>query len=504
MVKYTSQKQLSIEEFTTPFQQKLSPDNRWVKLSEIIPWDELVSVYCQSLSAKKGRPSVDPRRVIAAIIIKHKLVLSDEETVLQIQENAYLQYFLGYKSYEPEPVFVPTLFVEIRKRMGSELFKSMYKIIIDCYSETQKRKDKSRTKPKASSPQTVTDSDSDDDIPKPKGKLLIDATVAEQAIKFPTDLDLLNESRLISENLIDRLYKLTDLKIKPRTYRKVAHNEYLATAKKKRKARKVLRKAIRKQLNYLARNFKHIENLLDIIGTNSFPIPAKYQRKYWIILEIYRQQKEMYDNKMNKCSDRIVSISQPHVRPIIRGKSGKKTEFGAKIGVGMSNGLALPETISWDAYNESSDLKKHVENYKRWYGFYPRVLLADNIYGTRANRNYLKSLGIRFGGKALGRPKKQTEENREKIIQERQRKKKEYRERIPIEGKFGQAKNGYRLNYIRAKLQKTSESWIHSIFLVMNLMKLESIKNKSFFKMLFLAKKNVQRAFFIFCGFRYT
>jgi len=77
---------------------------------------------------------------------------------------------------------------------------------------------------------------------------------------------------------------------------------------------------------------------------------------------------------------------------------------------------------------------------------------------------------IRFGGKALGRPRKQTAENAEEIRQAKLQRKQDAVERIPIEGKFGQGKNGYRLNYIRAKTLKTSEAWINSIFFVMNLM----------------------------------
>ncbi|SDP16623.1 transposase, partial [Desulforhopalus singaporensis] len=65
---------------------------------------------------------------------------------------------------------------------------------------------------------------------------------------------------------------------------------------------------------------------------------------------------------------------------------------------------------------------------------------------------------------------KQTSENAEKIRKMKEQRIRDSRERIPIEGKFGQGKNGYRLNYIRAKLQKTSEAWINCIFLVMNLM----------------------------------
>src|SRR3989339_1571888 len=116
MIRYQSQNQISIEEFQTPFQLKLNSQNRWVKLSRMLSWDELATIYYQVMSTDQGRPGIDARRIIGAMIIKHKLVLSDEETVMQIQENPYLQYFLGYTSYEAEPVFSPTLFVEIFKK----------------------------------------------------------------------------------------------------------------------------------------------------------------------------------------------------------------------------------------------------------------------------------------------------------------------------------------------------------------------------------------------------
>ncbi len=178
----------------------------------------------------------------------------------------------------------------------------------------------------------------------------------------------------------------------------------------------------------------------------------------------------MHRDRRNRCDNRIISISRPHMRPIVRGKVGKKTDSGAKINVSMTDGLAFVDHIGWDAFNESKDLKQQVEEYKLRYGYYPETVLADQLYGSRENRKYLKESGIRYGGKALGRPPMKTPENAERLKRERQQRILDSRERIPIEGKFGQGKNGYRLNYIRAKLQKTSEAWINCIFLVMNLM----------------------------------
>jgi hypothetical protein len=474
MIRYRSQKQLPLAEFDWPFQVALDEKNRWVKMSQCIPWDELAEGYYQSLSEREGRPAKDARLVIGAVIIKHKLCLSDEETVAQIQENPYLQYFVGLPGYQMQAPFAPSLFVEIRKRMGQSVFDVFQGAVIDAV-ESAKRKQKTKT----------TNEDKDNEPPPPssgntadgktaerQGKLILDATVTPQAIRYPTDLSLLNEARQLSEKIIDELYPKTDWKKKPRTYRVNARKDYLAIAKQKRPAAKVRRRGIKQQLQYLRRNLGHIERLLKQWPEGTpIPLPRWLLYRYWVIQHVYEQQWEMYQSKSRRCDDRIVSISQPYVRPIIRGKLNKPVEFGAKLSVSLNGvGLACVDHLRWDAFHEGHDLESQVEAYRARYGVYPEVVLGDTIYGTRDNRRYLKSHGIRFAGKPLGRPKKVTEDNQEALKQEKAKRREEYLQRIPIEGKFGQGKNGYRLNYIRAKRADTSVAWINSIFLVMNLL----------------------------------
>ena len=118
----------------------------------------------------------------------------------------------------------------------------------------------------------------------------------------------------------------------------------------------------------------------------------------------------MYQTKTRRCDDRIVSISQPYVRPIIRGKQNKRVEFGAKLSVSLDDdGFARVDHLRWDAFHEGLDLKSQVEAYHERTGHYPEKVLADPLYGTRENRRYLKQLGIHFAGKPLGRPKTVTE-----------------------------------------------------------------------------------------------
>ena len=450
MIRYTSERQIPLEGFVLPFGGRLNSENRWVKLGERIPWDDLAQGYYKEMSAGRGRPAKNARLVIGAVIIKHKMNLSDEETVLQIQENPYLQYFVGLPKYQEDPAFAPSLFVEIRRRMGAEVFEAFEKAILQEISKAKK----------------VSDS-KDKDAPSHKGKLVIDATVADQNIRFPTDIGLLNESREITEELIDDLSRKNQEK-KPRTYRRQARKKYLRLAKNKKPGQSLLRKGIRQQLQYLKRNLGHIDKLLD--SCTEFSLSPRQQKQLWVVREVFCQQSLMYKSRSHRCDDRIVSIHQPHVRPIVRGKAGSQTEFGSKISVSLVDGIARVDHLSWDAFNESHDLQEQAEKYKTRYGYYPEVVLADGIYGTRANRKYLQDRGIRFGGKPLGRPPKQTDQNAEQLKRLKKQSRQDVLDRIPIEGKFGQGKNGYRLNRILARTARTSESWINAIFLVMNLL----------------------------------
>jgi hypothetical protein len=127
------------------------------------------------------------------------------------------------------------------------------------------------------------------------------------------------------------------------------------------------------------------------------------------------------------------------------------------------------DTLSWDAYNESSDLPGQIEAYKRRFGYYPASVHADTIYRTRENRKYCKDLDIRISGKTLGRPKKPTTENKSELKAEKLQQRQDEYDRIPVEGKFGNCKRKGTLGRIMAKLSHTSESVIHVGIIALNL-----------------------------------
>lgn len=473
MIKYKSAQQLSIEEFKTPFQVNLDKGNRWIKLGNSLPWDALASIYHRSLSAKMGAPSIDARIVIGAMIIKHQLKLDDRETIETIRENMYMQYFLGLSQYTYEDVFDRSLFTTLRYRMGVDKFDAMTRQLI-LLSEGKEEAAKAEIDLHENSNggnEATSNSSEKEESPtqKPKankGRLIMDATVADQMITYPTDLGLLSRSREESERIIDEMCQTLDIKDKPRTYRRKARKQYLNVAKKKTKSKNELHKAIGQQLRYLRRNIKSINKILDSSGIDNFPLEYRDQKIFWVIQNIYDQQESMYRSGTHSVEHRIVNIYQPYVRPIVRGKDKAHVEFGSKLGVSIQNGYSRLNTLSWDAYNESSDLKKQVEDYEKLNGYNPKVVISDTIYGTRENRQWLKERGIRYSGKSLGRPSMQ-----QQTPYQKRRYKQEQGIRNQVEGKFGQGKNGYNLNKIRARAAKTSESWIANIFFVMNLIK---------------------------------
>ena len=84
MIKYESPQQLKIEEFRTPFLKSLLPDNRWVKLSSVVPWDRFASIYLSAMDKEMGRPGISPRVVLGSLIIKHLEKLDDRGTIAMI------------------------------------------------------------------------------------------------------------------------------------------------------------------------------------------------------------------------------------------------------------------------------------------------------------------------------------------------------------------------------------------------------------------------------------
>lgn len=458
MYRRESVDQMKFENFYLPFSGELKSDNRWVILAGSIDWALVEELYARNFpNPEYGNPAKDARIAFGSLIIQEKLGLTDSETVAQISENPYLQHFIGLYEYQECP-FTDSSLTNFRKRFTKEDFDLINaKVITDACREQNK---------------TEVDND-DTDLPN-SGKLIVDATCCPADIAYPTDLNLLNDAREKTQEMIDVMHAPSvGVSAKPRTYREKARKDYLAVSKKKNPGVKKIRKAIGKQLGYLRRNLRIIEEMasrgLLILLDNML------YRKLLVINELYRQQQYMYDNRVHTVEDRIVNIYQPHVRPIVRGKARSKVEFGAKVSISLIDGFCHLDTISWDNYNESQELTAQIEAYKTRTGHYPESVHADQIYRNKKNREYCDERGIRLSGRPLGRPAK----DQNKLKADRKQQYQDEVARIPVEGKFGQGKRRFGLGLIMKKLEITSVSAISLAFIVMNLEKI--LRDLSFF-----------------------
>jgi Transposase domain (DUF772) len=121
MYKKVEQLETESENFELPFGGKLAEDNRWVIMAKLIPWAELEEEYAKKFTLLLGAPAKSSRMALGALIIKEKLGISDRETVEQIRENPYLQYFIGLNSYRNEAPFEASMLVHFRQRLEIDL-----------------------------------------------------------------------------------------------------------------------------------------------------------------------------------------------------------------------------------------------------------------------------------------------------------------------------------------------------------------------------------------------
>ena len=445
MYKFDKNHQFALADFNQPMGLKMNPENRWVKKAETIPWEAIEEKYAALFPSNKGMPAKPLRTALGSLLIQKQLQFSDRELVEEIRENPYFQYFIGLSGYQDAIPFVPSLLVEFRKRLTAEVLEEINEMII-AYN--------------APDDPPPTGGGDNEESEKNSGTLILDATCAPQNISYPQDVNLLNEARENLEKMIDIICYEQNY-YKPRMYRQKARKDYLNLAKCKKRTAKKIRKAIKAQLQYIRRDLRYIDAFLEEID-----LCDSLSKQLITIRTLVEQQQYMYDNKVHSVPDRIVSISQPYIRPIVRGKAKALVEFGAKLDLSIDeNGIARLERLSFDAYNESEVLTTAVENYKSRTGHYPERVLADQIYRNRTNRAFCTEHGIRISGPALGRPQKDNKADKKQDYMDNN-------DRIEVERAFSLAKRKYGLGLITAKLDTTTRSSIALSIIAMNVNRL--------------------------------
>ena len=459
MYRKADKAQMSIEGFFTPFGGTLDENNRWVKLAELMPWDLIEDLYAENFQNDRndGRPAYPSRIAFGAIYIKEQENLIDERTVEYIAENPYMQYFLGLLDFTQTRLFDPSMMVHFRKRFPTS---SIAKINEELFRRTH-----DDNKPDnggiGGSVDDKTQNDSEESSEN-RGVLIVDATCAPSDIRYPQDLSLLNECRENAEAIIDSLWEFTERSGHKTPYsRKKAHKEYLKVAKQRKPRSNTMRKAIGKQLEYVEKCLAVIDSIPDVVIETE--LSERKKQRLNAIREVYRQQKQMYDEHTHSCKNRIVNLRQPFVRTIVRGKAGKRYEFGQKLEFSVVDGFTFIERQEWEPYNEGVGLINCIERFSKRFGAYPEAVLVDQIYRNKANRAFCKEHGIRISGPRLGRPKADEQDEDAKQA---------YADncaRNEVEGKNGTVKRRYGLDLITSYLQETAETEAALNVLAMNM-----------------------------------
>ncbi len=420
MYKRKDRKTLPLLPELFPFGGKLDENNRWLRISELLPWEELEDEYGRYFSAV-GRPAKDAQLVIGLLLLKHMSGLSDADVVLAVRENPYMQAFCGFEHFVTSDILDSSSLTKVRKRLGVKFFRQLeektYRVLIE-------RK-----------------------IIKAKG-MLVDATVFPEHIKYPHDVGLLNDVR---GWLVDNIKKLgTAVGRTYRTYCRVARREYLNFSKKKKKSKKAISKAKKQMLQYVRRNLNQFKEVIEERKAKGYEVKQKIIERLRVVEEIYRQHLYMYKQKVNRMKERIVSFHRPYVRPIKRGKLAQVGKF-----------LFL-DYFQHEAFSEAELAEQQLKAYEERFGKLPPYFTADRKYGTRDNRRLLEEYGVRPCFKPLGR-KAKLEHKDERWFKRKQK------ERNRIEGSFGNGKQHYGLDRVRYSIKNGSEMWIRAGILAMNL-----------------------------------
>ena len=448
MYKTEKPAQMTFEDFNQSCGMKLNVHDEWVVVANSIDWAAIEEKYMAFFPSKRGRPAVNARMALGALVIQHKAKLSDRNLVKEVARNPYYQYFIGLGGYQTKCPFGHGVLPELRKRFGMDFINEVNEIVVRSAKPTPEHADDKDGKPSANGN---------------LGTMILDATCSPSNIRHPQDFSLLNEAREKLDGMIDRLHAMVDEPRRPRTYRKVLRKAYLAMAKSKKRPAKKMRSLVRVMLCAVKRNMAFVDAYL----ARGLVLEDKRDvRNLDAIRKLYEQQKEMFDGKKHRVADRIVSIAQPFVRPIVRGKAKAPVEFGAKYDVSVDeNGHARLEKASFDAYNECTVLKDVVESYKKRTGHYPRRVLVDQVYRTKENRTYCEERGIAMSGRKPGRPPEDDKKRRKAEKAER----KNDVDRIEVERFFSRDKRCFGAGLIMTKLSDTTLGSIALAVLVANL-----------------------------------
>lgn len=448
--------------FPLLFSEQEIRDKRWEifirqpigQLYLTIPFQQIADRYPQKKHQCGVVPFFDIKGGIGLMFLKSYLGLSDPKLIERLNTDWALQSFCGMRLGPGQMIKDVGIVSRWRVFLGKHLDEDeIQKILINHWDEDIEQKETN----------------------------LADATCYESYVRYPTDVKLLWEC-------VDWLHKnMTSLsqylKIRqPRNKFRDVQKAYVAHSKKRRKSYQKTKGIRRRLLHLMDKLFGQITPLIAFWKVRSqalvmdndvakSPVKATFFEKLHLVKKVYRQQKLHFDRPDVRIPNRIISLAKPYLRPIVRGKETKRVEFGKKVHKMMVGGLGFIEYGSYEAFHEGVRTIKTIWKHRRYFGRCAHFG-GDAIYANNKNRRYCSQNGIFTGFKRKGRAgknEKQAKLLRSLIAKERS---------TVLEGSFGNEKNHYGLNCIKARTQQTEDVWIFFGMMCANAVKVSKMRAK--------------------------
>ena len=385
--------QLSI--FDTPLVQFINMKHELCILSRKIDWDFIEEDFACYYS-RIGRPSVPIRRIVGLLLLKQIYNLSDEAIVDRWIENPYWQYFTGEQIFQKEQPFDPTEFIHFRKRIGKEGAEKLLKVSIELFGKEAEEKE-----------------------------VLIDSTVQEKNITYPTDAKL--HKRIIEK--VNKIAKEEGIILRQTYTRKIKQLMIDQRFHNHPKRRKKARAALKKIKTIAGRQVRDIQRQL------TPEEKEKYSDLFIIINKILDQTR----GDKNK----VYSIHEPDVRCIAKGKEAKKFEFGSKTGFVLTKtSKIVVGAISFKGNPyDGHTLEEYLKQVETLTGKRPKVGIVDRGYKGKKN----------IEGTQIIMPSSPSKESSQ---YQKQKARKRFRARAGIEPVIGHIKHDHRMlrNYLKGNL----------------------------------------------------
>ncbi|MCP3891465.1 MAG: transposase [Desulfobulbaceae bacterium] len=431
-------------------------DKRWeqfisTKLGKLyltIPFKEIASRYPAKKNNCGAKPIFSLKGGIGLMFIKGYLNnCSDEKIVEQLNFNWAMQLFCDIRLGEGKMIKDRGIISRWRSYLGTHLKEDeIQKVLVSHWSEHIEQQQTN----------------------------VADATCYESYVRYPTDVKLLWESLQWVHKQMGALCAYSKTPHPRNKYRDIKE-AYRSYSRKRRKSHKKNRR-LRKRLLYLLN--KMLGQISPLIGLwkvsfelgKKAPVKADFFTRLKLIKRVYKQQQLHYDRPDVRIPSRIVSLAKPYLRPIVRGKENKRVEFGKKVHKMMVGGIGFIEHWDYNAFHEGNRTARTIWKHRNYFGGCAHFG-GDQIYATNKNRRYCTKNGIFTGFRRKGRAGKN--EDQAKLLRSLIAK---HRATV-LEGSFGNEKNHYGLNKIKARTEHTENAWIFYGMMCANAMKIAKKMN---------------------------